>query len=78
MSHRNPEKRTSIQLQKGTLLIAMTLTFLALILTFFSLRYHNQNATNGYQLKQIQEERSALLFEIETLEMEIADLGALE
>ena len=65
-------------MQKGTALIAITLTILALILTFFFLRYHNQNATNGYQLKQIQEERSALLFEIETLEMEIADLGALE
>jgi len=78
MSHRNPHKRTSIQLQKGTVLIAITLTVLALILTFFSLRYHNQNATNGYQLKKTQEERSLLLFEIETLEMEIADLGALQ
>lgn len=78
MSYRNSHKRTSIQLQKGTLLIAITLTGLALILTFFSLRYHNQNATNGYQLKQIQEQRSQLLFQIETLEMEIADLGSLK
>ena len=78
MPLRSPQDRTSLQLQKGTVLIAITLSAVAMVLTYFALSHHNNNATNGYQLKQIQEHRSKLIFEIETLEMEIADLGALE
>jgi len=75
---RNPSKRISLQVQHGEIIIGILLTVVALILSAFSLGYSNNNATNGYQLKRLQESRSMIQFEIETFEMEIADLGSLK
>lgn len=77
-SARKPSKRISLQVEYGTVMIAVLLTVVAFVLTAFGLNYHNDNATNGYQLKRLQEVRSELQFQIETLEMEIADLGSLK
>jgi hypothetical protein len=74
---RHQTKRMTVQVHYGSILIGSTLTVFSLVLTFFALNYNNSNANSGYQLKNLENERSKVAFEIETLKMEIADLGSL-
>lgn len=76
-SKRPQTKRMTVQVHYGSILIGATITLFSLVITFFALNYNNSNANSGYQLKNLENERSQLAFEIETLRMEIADLGAL-
>lgn len=70
--------RIADKLNHGTAMFFFLMITVSLLLTWFAIDYHNKNATNGYKLKKLQEKRSELTFQIETLEMEIADLGALK
>lgn len=73
-----PERmRIGDKLKQGVFMLCFLMVAVALGLTWFAIGYHNKNATNGYRLKKLQEQRSELVFQIETLEMEIADLGVL-
>ncbi len=74
---KSSRKTLSSQMHSGTILLLISITLVFLFLSFFALSYHNKNATNGYQLKVLREEREKLMFEIETEEMKIADLSAI-
>lgn len=71
------KKSLSVEMNRGVfiLIVLITLTFLGL--SAFSVSYHNKNATNGYRLKQIEQEREILMRKIENLEMQIADESSL-
>ncbi len=51
---------------------------LILMLAFLILFHENANATNGYRLRNLESERSALLLELEILNMQAAQAQALE
>lgn len=75
-SHRS-KKTLSDELEGGIFFLLILISFIFFFLTFFSLWYHNKNATNGYQLKVLREERADLMKNIEELDMVIADLSAI-
>ena len=56
-------------------MVIITLVFF--LLSIFTLFYHNKNATNGYKLKTLREERENLVFDIEILDRQIADVSAI-
>ncbi len=70
--------RLADKLKQGSVMISLLIIIVSLLLTWFAISYQNQNATNGYKIKKLQEKRSDLLFQIENLEMEIADLGSMK
>ena len=70
-------RRISDQLQGGEMILMVIITLVFLILSIFTLFYHNKNATNGYKLKTLQEERESLMFDIEILNRQIADVSAI-
>lgn len=78
MSQKTKKIRIGNQVQMGVSQIIILATTLALGLTYWALLYHNENAINGYTLQKVQEERSNLLFAIERVNMEIANLGKLK
>jgi cell division protein FtsL len=70
--------RLADKIKQGNFMISILIIIVSLILTWFAISYQNQNATNGYKIKKLQEKRSEFLFQIENLEMEIADLGSIK
>ena len=76
-SKTKPRRRISDQFQGGEIVLMMIITFVFLLLSLFTLFYHNKNATNGYKLKTLQEARENILFEIEILDRQIADVSAI-
>jgi uncharacterized protein YpmS len=74
---RRSKKTLSSQLEGGVFFLLILITVIFIFLAFFSLSYHNRNATNGYQLKVLREERAQVMKDIEELDMVIADLSAI-
>ena len=72
-----PRRRLSDQFQGGEILLMFIITLVFLFLSIFTLFYHNKNATNGYKLKTLREERETLIFDIEILDRQIADVSAI-
>lgn len=70
-------RRISDQFQGGEIVLMVSITVVFLILSIFTLFYHNKNATNGYKLKTLQESRERILFDIEILDRQIADVSAI-
>lgn len=62
----------------STVLLMTVIGALILMLAFLILFHENANATNGYRLRNLESERSALLLELEILNMQAAQAQALE
>lgn len=62
----------------STVLLMTVIGALILVLAFLILFHENANATNGYRLRNLESERSALLLELEILNMQAAQAQALE
>lgn len=67
----------SFQMAHGVIVLSIIITLIFFLLSSFAVFYHNKNATNGYRLRMIQQERNQLVSQIETLEMQIANLSSL-
>lgn len=70
-------RRISDQFQGGEIILMTIITLVFLLLSIFTLFYHNKNATNGYKLKTLREERETLMFDIEIIDRQIADVSAI-
>lgn len=62
----------------STVLLMTAIGALILVLAFLILFHENANATNGYRLRTLESERSALLLQLEILNMQAAQAQALE
>lgn len=71
------KKALSSQMAYGVIVLLTLITLIFFLLSSFAVFYHNKNATNGYKIGVIQQERQELVFQIETLEMQIADISSL-
>lgn len=72
-----PRIRLVDKIKQGSVMVSVLIILISLLLSWFAISYQNKNATNGYFVKKLQHQRTELLYQIETLEMEIADLGVL-
>ncbi len=76
-SPQRKRKRISDQLQGGETILISIITVVFFILSTFTLFYHNKNATNGYKIKTLRENREEIMFAIEILDRQIADVSAI-
>jgi len=63
---------------QSTVLLMVAIGALIFLLALLILFHQNANATKGYQLRNLERERSKLLLEEEVLNMEVAQSQALE
>lgn len=63
---------------QSTVLLMVVIGSLILILALLILFHENANATKGYQLRTLEQQRSRLLLSEEVLKMQIAESQALE
>jgi len=59
-------------------MLMFTIGLIILILALLILFHQNSNATKGYQLRNLERERSQLLLEEEVLNMQVAKAQAME
>lgn len=62
---------------QSTILLMVCIGSLILLLALFILFHQNSTATKGYQLRNLERERSQLLLEEEILNMQVAQAQAL-
>ncbi|OGJ53998.1 hypothetical protein A3D11_04585 [Candidatus Peribacteria bacterium RIFCSPHIGHO2_02_FULL_49_16] len=62
----------------STIMLMVCIGTLIIILAILILLHQNRNATKGYQLRQLERERSQLLLEEEVLRMHVAGAQSLE
>ncbi|MFH0851444.1 MAG: hypothetical protein V1876_01720 [Candidatus Peregrinibacteria bacterium] len=74
-----PPFRASLgrMVNQSTILLMVCIGSLILILALFILFHQNATATKGYQLRNLERERSQLLLEEEILNMQVAEAQAL-
>ncbi|MBI3618906.1 hypothetical protein HY213_02615 [Candidatus Peregrinibacteria bacterium] len=78
-SHDMPRRASLGRLvTQSTTLLMTVIGTLILLLALLILFHENSNATNGYQLRGLETERSVLLLKQEVLNMQIAQAQALE
>jgi hypothetical protein len=65
-------------ISQSTVLLMTCIGGLILILALLILFHENANATKGYSLRRLESERTVLVLEQETLNMQIAEAQALE
>lgn len=63
---------------QSTMLLMVSVGSLILLLALLILFHENANATKGYSLRKLENERSVLLLEQEMLNMQIAEAQALD
>ncbi|MBM3231634.1 hypothetical protein FJZ28_04925, partial [Candidatus Peregrinibacteria bacterium] len=63
---------------ESTLLLTFSIGALILVLALLILFHQNSNATKGYQLRNLERERSRLLLEEEVLNMHVARAQAMQ
>lgn len=63
---------------QSTVLLMVSIGSLILILALLILFHENANATKGYRLRRLEQQRSKLLLEEEVLKMQVAEQQALE
>jgi hypothetical protein len=74
-----PDRRSLGRLvNQSTVLLMVTIGSIILILALLILFHQNANATKGYQLRNLERERSQLLLEEEVLKMQVAEAQALQ
>ena len=73
-------KRESLgrMVTSSTILLMACIGTLILALAFLILFHENANATNGYKLRNLEQDRAVLLLEQEVLNMEVAQAQALQ
>ena len=73
-------RRSSLgrMVNQSTVLLMVAIGALIFLLALLILFHQNANATKGYQLRNLERERSKLLLEEEVLNMEVAQSQALE
>jgi hypothetical protein len=73
-------KRESLgrMVSSSTILLMVCIGTLILSLAFLILFHENANATNGYKLRNLEQDRAVLLLEQEVLNMEVAQAQALQ
>ena len=64
--------------EQGTILLMVSIGSLILLLALLILFHENANATKGYRLRTLERERSKLLLEQEVVQMQVAEVRALE
>ncbi|OIO54875.1 hypothetical protein AUJ46_02065 [Candidatus Peregrinibacteria bacterium CG1_02_54_53] len=74
-----PTFRASLgrMVNQSTILLMVCIGSLILLLALFILFHQNATATKGYQLRNLERERSQLLLEEEILNMQVAESQAL-
>jgi len=74
-----PTSRASLgrMVNQSTILLMVCIGALILLLALFILFHQNATATKGYQLRNLERERSQLLLEEEILNMQVAEAQAL-
>ena len=74
------QKRSSLgaMVNQSTVMLMFTIGLIILILALLILFHQNSNATKGYQLRNLERERSQLLLEEEVLNMQVAKAQAME
>ncbi len=79
-AHRGTPRRASLGrlVNQSTAMLMTCIGALILILALLILFHENANATKGYSLRRLENERSVLLLEQEVLNMQIAESQALE
>ena len=65
-------------MNQSTVLLMVSIGSLILILALLILFHQNSNATKGYQLRNLERERSVLLMQQEVLNMQVARAQAME
>lgn len=65
-------------IDQSTVLLMVAIGSLILLLALLILFHENANATKGYRLRKLEQQRSQLLLEEEVLKMQIAQEQALE
>ncbi len=75
-----PDRRSSLgrMVNQSTVLLMVSIGALILVLSLLILFHQNSNATKGYQLRNLERERSQLLLEQEVLNMKVAKAQAME
>lgn len=63
---------------QSTMLLMISIGAIILVLSLLILFHQNSNATKGYQLRNLERERSQLLLEQEVLNMQVAKAQAME
>ena len=74
------QKRSSLgaMVNQSTMLLMFAIGSIILILALLILFHQNSNATKGYQLRNLEKERSQLLLEEEVLNMQVARAQAMD
>lgn len=72
------KKPLSHSIHVGANSLLFLLATLSALVTFLYLAHANRNATEGYSLKTLQEERRDLMIQNEVADMTIADLTSLQ
>jgi len=74
-----PTSRASLgrMVNQSTILLMVCIGSLIFLLALFILFHQNATATKGYQLRNLERERSQLLLEEEILNMQVAEAQAL-
>jgi len=74
------QKRSSLgaMVNQSTVMLMFAIGSIILILALLILFHQNSNATKGYQLRNLERERSQLLLEEEVLNMQVAKAQAME
>ena len=74
-----PPSRASLgrMVNQSTILLMVCIGSLIFLLALFILFHQNATATKGYQLRNLERERSQLLLEEEILNMQVAEAQAL-
>ena len=80
LSRTDATRRSSLgrMVNQSTVLLMFSIGALILILALLILFHQNSNATKGYQLRNLERERSQLLLEEEVLNMQVAKAQAME
>lgn len=65
-------------IDQSTVLLMLSIGSLILILALLILFHQNSNATKGYQLRNLERQRSQLLMQEEVLNMQVARAQAME
>ncbi len=79
-AHKDIQRRASLGrlVNQSTAMLMTCIGALILLLALLILFHENANATKGYSLRKLENERSVLLLEQEVLNMQIAESQALE
>ncbi len=80
LQNSSQQRRSSLgaMVNQSTVLLMFTIGSIILVLAILILFHQNTNATKGYQLRNLERERSQLLVDEEVLNMQVAKAQAME